>query len=175
MLWKEWHFDKGWYTAKSPTGAKWLPNLGASVSEDEGLRRSKRKRRLEPRYQLSSFKRKQSKCAPKKNPVSSRSTLINLSKAKMLQHIRLKRPQQFTCTDCDRIYPSYVEVEEHFQTHLKAFRCMYCESTFTEKLQLTVHLYNHTGFFCNICGEEFPRNSILITHLRTHTLKKRSQ
>nr|CDS30439.2 zinc finger protein [Hymenolepis microstoma] len=64
-----------------------------------------------------------------------------------------------------------LKAPQHTHIERKQFRCDTCESAFTHKSSLNVHIRKHTGerpYSCEECGKGFMHKSVLTKHLLTH-------
>lgn len=82
---------------------------------------------------------------------------------------------KFSCSTCDKVFPSQIRLMSHRQTaHSgeRRFKCNVCGKPFKKQIHLRNHLRTHTGerpFQCSVCGKTFSSLANLSRHGLTHT------
>uniref|UniRef100_A0A0A9WIJ9 Uncharacterized protein n=2 Tax=Lygus hesperus TaxID=30085 RepID=A0A0A9WIJ9_LYGHE len=84
-----------------------------------------------------------------------------------------KRPADFKCTKCGKIYNRYRSFVRHVKLHNdpKRFTCETCGKKFSQKTVLQSHQTVHTEerpHVCPQCGKAFKQFSSLYLHSRSH-------
>ncbi|XP_060069422.1 uncharacterized protein LOC132549501 [Ylistrum balloti] len=94
----------------------------------------------------------------------------------LLRHINQMHKNKFPCTECQEMFKSRRQREEHMaiKHNLPSlFKCKHCEEKFADVKALRVHAKSHvTPCICEFCGKSYPRRTDLIMHRRTHTKEK---
>lgn len=97
------------------------------------------------------------------------------------QQLELKIP----CSeaDCDLIFPSLAALRAHKKVRhgrlpRKAHACTECDESYARPEQLSVHIaraHCSSRYKCPTCGKSFPRESVLKTHLTTHSQEEEEE
>ena len=85
---------------------------------------------------------------------------------RLQSHILNNHVQQ-KCSECDKEFPSRIELMKHKKKihKKKKQRCMHCQKNFLRADRLQSHiLNNHVQQRCNECGENFPSRIELMKH-----------
>uniref|UniRef100_A0A8D8I2B6 Zinc finger protein 835 n=1 Tax=Culex pipiens TaxID=7175 RepID=A0A8D8I2B6_CULPI len=103
------------------------------------------------------------------------------------KHKRKMHPKVFVCLHCPKqfLYKSLLEKHSRVHTQEKPFFCEYCQASFSQKINLEVHLVKRHNVTvgggkmlaqkhlpCPHCAKMFDRPSSLNNHLRTHTRER---
>ncbi|KAM9392234.1 uncharacterized protein KZ484_003729 [Pholidichthys leucotaenia] len=98
----------------------------------------------------------------------------NATKELAIQPRPVKKPKQFECLFCGKIFNYLSSLKVHIRRHSgeKPFSCSVCGKRFAQKTYLKLHQRVHSGekpYSCADCGKSFSQKSSLNIHLRTHT------
>lgn len=100
------------------------------------------------------------------------------------KHKRKLHPKVFVCSNCPRqfLYKSLLDKHARVHTQEKPFKCPQCDTSFSQKVNLEVHLgkkhdihvrnVQPKTFPCEYCDKSFDRPSTLQIHIRTHTKER---
>ncbi|KAM3181451.1 hypothetical protein ACTXT7_014361 [Hymenolepis weldensis] len=82
--------------------------------------------------------------------------------------------RQFRCNQCDDMFYSLRDLENHTQETHGGYKCHLCKMAFTQRSNLQRHALKHVDFRpfeCNLCGRAYYRKDHLMRHMqRTHPL-----
>ncbi|XP_037779446.1 zinc finger protein OZF-like [Penaeus monodon] len=78
------------------------------------------------------------------------------------------------CDTCRKKFSSERALTRHVQLH-KTYPCKLCDNIFFRKAKLKKHLEDHTqdSLACKVCSKECTSLQALISHMKTHTQKKK--
>lgn len=90
-------------------------------------------------------------------------------------HAKRKRTNSITsrffpCNQCQGVYNSLRDLEQHTISKHETYRCMYCNASFTQRSNLQRHSLKHVGFKpfeCGICDKSYFRKDHLMRHMET--------
>lgn len=92
-----------------------------------------------------------------------------------LKEAHCEKEVVYNCAHCDMSFKTSGKRASHVRSvHFppqQDFSCSFCDWHFKTKYELKRHFVRHTGegnFHCHVCGQSFPRNRALTTHLKTH-------
>uniref|UniRef100_A0A1Q3F3T8 C2h2-type zn-finger protein n=1 Tax=Culex tarsalis TaxID=7177 RepID=A0A1Q3F3T8_CULTA len=103
------------------------------------------------------------------------------------KHKRKMHPKVFVCVHCPKqfLYKSLLDKHARVHTQEKPFFCEFCQTSFSQKINLEVHLVKRHNVAvgggkllaqkhlpCPHCPKLFDRPSSLNNHLRTHTRER---
>ncbi|XP_065091457.1 oocyte zinc finger protein XlCOF28-like [Ochlerotatus camptorhynchus] len=100
------------------------------------------------------------------------------------KHKRKMHPKVFVCASCPKqfLYKSLLDKHARVHTQEKPFKCPQCDTSFSQKVNLEVHLGKKHNihvrniqprlFVCEYCNKSFDRPSTLQVHIRTHTKER---
>ncbi|XP_062550708.1 zinc finger protein 236-like isoform X2 [Armigeres subalbatus] len=100
------------------------------------------------------------------------------------KHKRKLHPKVFVCASCPKqfLYKSLLDKHARVHTQEKPFKCSHCDMSFSQKVNLEVHLGKKHNvhvrsaqpklFICEYCTKSFDRPSTLQIHVRTHTKER---
>ncbi|XP_021699019.1 zinc finger protein 33A isoform X1 [Aedes aegypti] len=100
------------------------------------------------------------------------------------KHKRKLHPKVFVCASCPKqfLYKSLLDKHARVHTQEKPFKCPQCNTSFSQKVNLEVHLGKKHNihvrsvqpkmFICEYCQKSFDRPSTLQIHIRTHTKER---
>ncbi|VDM31894.1 unnamed protein product [Hydatigera taeniaeformis] len=83
---------------------------------------------------------------------------------------RSSSTRQFTCNQCENVFGSLQDLEEHTTAKHGAYRCHICNAKFTQRSNLQRHALKHVGFKpfeCCLCERAYFRKDHLMRHMET--------
>ena len=102
-------------------------------------------------------------------------TVSTSAKEKLQKHIKAMHMQEYKCSECGDIFPTYGKRQFHFDKVHKQmlFNCSVCDSSFACKETLNRHIDKvHTPASCTICDMKTSKWNLKI-HMETmHQLYK---
>ncbi|EUB63506.1 Zinc finger protein Gfi-1b [Echinococcus granulosus] len=78
--------------------------------------------------------------------------------------------RQFACNQCENVFGSLQDLEEHTTSIHGAYRCHICSAKFTQRSNLQRHALKHVGFKpfeCGLCERAYFRKDHLMRHMET--------
>lgn len=91
-------------------------------------------------------------------------------------HTRAIKPKSHHCTECQTVYSSQIEMEQHNRIHItnEPFGCNICPKKYSTGDDLEVHFETHADqmpFQCKICLNEFDEIAKLKEHIKNHQIE----
>lgn len=83
---------------------------------------------------------------------------------------RSNSTRQFACNQCENVFGSLQDLEEHTTSIHGAYRCHICNAKFTQRSNLQRHALKHVGFKpfeCGLCERAYFRKDHLMRHMET--------
>uniref|UniRef100_A0A0R3SC84 C2H2-type domain-containing protein n=1 Tax=Hymenolepis diminuta TaxID=6216 RepID=A0A0R3SC84_HYMDI len=75
----------------------------------------------------------------------------------------------FRCNQCDDMFYSLRDLENHTQETHGGYKCHLCKMAFTQRSNLQRHALKHVDFRpfeCNLCGRAYYRKNHLMKHMQ---------
>ncbi|RZF45686.1 hypothetical protein LSTR_LSTR013265 [Laodelphax striatellus] len=102
------------------------------------------------------------------------------SNTKLLDHCTRQLPlelQGFQCSHCRKHYPSERILRDHMRSHIKRFKCLYCDMTCATHTTLVTHMrvrhIRHKPFRCRHCSFRCESKPDLLNHSQKHEMRDR--
>ncbi|KAM7348845.1 uncharacterized protein ACRADG_008025 [Cochliomyia hominivorax] len=159
-------------------------NSESSFSDEQLLtvvRKQKRKHKMKKRKIYKKHHDNNNEIVNNQELESEMSSTENLSETSLSKTKTLPKDQEFSCPDCQQIFPYVKDLTQHVNDCHNGYKCSQCDKRFhlphhLKRHELTHQSYNHKGeklYTCNgtDCMKIFTDPEVLKRHMEVHTFR----